>query len=112
MTAEEVLAGLDFAPSMCWMRACTQEATVVARPACGCWTWPLCADHDGWLRGMLQVARVCDVPPHMLMDERDSGSAALINGPVASVYCRTCHRTSPLTLEALSAPGDGQTPPA
>src|SRR5438309_1673128 len=64
------------------------------------------------LVGMLQVARVCDVPPHMLMDERDSGSAALINGPVASVYCRTCHRTSPLTLEALSAPGDGKTPPA
>jgi hypothetical protein len=85
MTAEEVLAGLDFAPSMCWMRACTQEATVVARPACGCWTWPLCDDHDGLISPML--------------------------GPDTHAYCRTCHRTSPLTLEALSAPGDGQTPP-
>jgi hypothetical protein len=95
MTAEEVLAGLDFAPSMCWMRACTQEATVVARPACGCWTWPLCADHDALIRGVLLTDAANTTP-----------------GPGTHAYCRTCHRTSPLTLEALSAPGDGQTPPA
>lgn len=76
MTADaEILAALDFEPTLCWMRTCTTEAVTRAVPACGCWTWRLCPKHDDWLRGLLAGATYA--------------------------YCRNCHRSSPVTLEEL-----------
>lgn len=76
MTADaDILAALEFEPTLCWMRTCDQDAITLAKPECGCWQWRLCPKHDAWLRALLEGRTHC--------------------------YCGTCHRSSPVTLEDL-----------